>query len=233
MRAPRFRCAKPGSVLRMTAARFCLFVLAAAMTPGCAEIVRGQAQQPASPSTSQAAKPDSSQPNSGQDGAQDSQPKQNSGSNTGAAPNNPSGAPMTIGDGEDQSAPAEPTPAQPPAQAPAAQQAPAQPAGTRDDQPAQPVQQQTVPAAPAVASPESATPSLAALPPGPPDSSDPRKLVNWECADLLKMANDLKTAVDKTTKDELSLSVVRKANDIEQMAHKLRDDMRPAMAGKN
>ena len=43
-----------------------------------------------------------------------------------------------------------------------------------------------------------------------------------ECADLLKMATDLKTAVDKSTKDELSLTVVRKASDIEQWAHKVR-----------
>jgi predicted lipoprotein len=43
-----------------------------------------------------------------------------------------------------------------------------------------------------------------------------------ECADLLKMATDLKTEVDKTTKDTLSLTVVRKAGEIEQLAHKVR-----------
>ncbi|MGD1062265.1 MAG: hypothetical protein ABR860_03310 [Terracidiphilus sp.] len=43
-----------------------------------------------------------------------------------------------------------------------------------------------------------------------------------DCADLLKMAADLKSAVDKTTKDTLSLTVVRKASEIEQLAHKVR-----------
>ncbi len=43
-----------------------------------------------------------------------------------------------------------------------------------------------------------------------------------ESANLFKMAADLKLAVDKSTKDELSLAVVRKANEIEQLAHKVR-----------
>jgi hypothetical protein len=49
-----------------------------------------------------------------------------------------------------------------------------------------------------------------------------RQEVARECADLLKMATDLKTEVDKTTKDTLSLTVVRKAGEIEQLAHKVR-----------
>jgi type VI protein secretion system component VasF len=43
-----------------------------------------------------------------------------------------------------------------------------------------------------------------------------------ECADLLKMATDLKAAVDKSSKDTLSVTVVRKADEIEQYAHKVR-----------
>lgn len=43
-----------------------------------------------------------------------------------------------------------------------------------------------------------------------------------EAASLLKMATDLKAAVDKTTKDTLSVGVVRKAGAIEQLAHKVR-----------
>ena len=43
-----------------------------------------------------------------------------------------------------------------------------------------------------------------------------------ECADLLKMATDLKSEVGKTTKDTLSITVVRKAGAIEQLAHKVR-----------
>ena len=49
-----------------------------------------------------------------------------------------------------------------------------------------------------------------------------RQQIAEECADLLKLANDLKAEVDKSTKDTLSLSVVRKADQIEQLAHKLR-----------
>jgi hypothetical protein len=43
-----------------------------------------------------------------------------------------------------------------------------------------------------------------------------------ECADLLKMATELKSEVGKTTKDTLSVTVVRKASEIEQLAHKVR-----------
>ncbi len=47
-----------------------------------------------------------------------------------------------------------------------------------------------------------------------------------ECASLLKLATDLKAEVDKTTKDELSVGVVRKAGEIEQLARKVRDTKR-------
>ena len=43
-----------------------------------------------------------------------------------------------------------------------------------------------------------------------------------QCADLLKMATDLKAEVEKSNKDQLSLSVVRKANEIEKLAHQVR-----------
>jgi hypothetical protein len=49
-----------------------------------------------------------------------------------------------------------------------------------------------------------------------------KQQVASECADLLKMATDLKSAVDKTTRDTLSVTVVRKASEIEQLAHKVR-----------
>jgi hypothetical protein len=43
-----------------------------------------------------------------------------------------------------------------------------------------------------------------------------------QCADLLKMASELKAEVDKSTKDTLSVAVVRKAGEIEKLAHKVR-----------
>jgi hypothetical protein len=44
-----------------------------------------------------------------------------------------------------------------------------------------------------------------------------------DCASLQKLATDLKAEVDKTTKDELSVNVVRKAGEIEQLAREIRD----------
>lgn len=71
----------------------------------------------------------------------------------------------------------------------------------------------------------SANPQAAAANATPPPVTafDPsRQQVANEAADLLKMATALKSEVDKSTKDMLSVDVVRKANQIEQMAHKAR-----------
>jgi hypothetical protein len=48
-----------------------------------------------------------------------------------------------------------------------------------------------------------------------------RQIAN-DSANLLKLANNLKAEVDKTTADTLSISVVRHAEEIEKLAHKLR-----------
>jgi len=44
-----------------------------------------------------------------------------------------------------------------------------------------------------------------------------------DAAKLLKLATDLKSQVDKTSKDTLSMSVVRTATQIEQLAQKMRE----------
>jgi len=49
-----------------------------------------------------------------------------------------------------------------------------------------------------------------------------RQDITSQCAELLKLATDLKSEVDKSTKDMLSVTVVRKASEIEQLAHKVR-----------
>jgi type VI protein secretion system component VasF len=54
-----------------------------------------------------------------------------------------------------------------------------------------------------------------------PAQAQQREIAN-ECSDLLKMATALKTAVDKTNADTLSVTVVKKADEIEQFAHKVR-----------
>ena len=53
-------------------------------------------------------------------------------------------------------------------------------------------------------------------------TSDQKKQISDETADLLKLANSLKAEMDKTTRDTLSLAVIRRATEIEQLAHKMR-----------
>lgn len=221
MQARRFHCAQPGAGLRTLAVRFCLVALAAALSVGFPQLTRGQAQQGAPATHSTPAQPDS-----GQAASQASQPPQNTGPNA--------TVPLTLGEGDDGEAPADsarapaPQPAapQPAAPQPVTPQPAAEKPAAAPPIPGQSAPAQLVPRAPAAAAMQPP------LPERPADASDPGALVEWECADLLKMANDLKTAVNKTTKDELSLAVVRKAGEIEEMAHKLRDETPPAM-GRN
>lgn len=70
-------------------------------------------------------------------------------------------------------------------------------------------------AAPAQAAGQPAQPQAGAGNASTPD-------VVKQCADLLKMATDLKIEVDKTNKDTLSVAAMRKAGQIEQFARKAR-----------
>ncbi|HUV70152.1 MAG TPA: hypothetical protein VMW15_10865 [Terracidiphilus sp.] len=49
-----------------------------------------------------------------------------------------------------------------------------------------------------------------------------KKQLADDSANLLRLANSLKAAVDKTTQDTLSIVVVRQAEEIEKLAHKMR-----------
>lgn len=51
---------------------------------------------------------------------------------------------------------------------------------------------------------------------------DPNNPVAVQSTNLLKLAYNLKSEVDKTTKDTLSVTVVRQAAEIEQLARKMR-----------
>lgn len=51
---------------------------------------------------------------------------------------------------------------------------------------------------------------------------DPNNPVSVQTTNLLKLAYSLKSEVDKTTKDTLSVTVVRQASEIEQLARKMR-----------
>jgi hypothetical protein len=63
----------------------------------------------------------------------------------------------------------------------------------------------------------------AAGPGSPAVAGPPLTGVAAQCANLLKMATDLKLAVDETNQDVLSVSVVRDAGQIEDMAKKMRE----------
>jgi hypothetical protein len=51
-----------------------------------------------------------------------------------------------------------------------------------------------------------------------------------DSARLLKLATDLKTEVDKTSKDTLSLGVIRKAEEIEKLARSVKEKMKLTMS---
>jgi len=53
-----------------------------------------------------------------------------------------------------------------------------------------------------------------------------RKQIADESAALLKLATDLKSEVDKTNKDTLSMNVIRKADAIEKLAHDVKEKMK-------
>jgi hypothetical protein len=57
-----------------------------------------------------------------------------------------------------------------------------------------------------------------------------KKQIADESALLLKLATDLKSEVDKTNKDTLSISVVRKAEAIEKLARDVKDKMKVAVS---
>jgi len=57
-------------------------------------------------------------------------------------------------------------------------------------------------------------------------NAERKKQIADDTAKLLKLAADLKVEVDKTNKDTLSLSVIRKADEIERLAHNVKEKMK-------
>jgi hypothetical protein len=53
-----------------------------------------------------------------------------------------------------------------------------------------------------------------------------QKQLEDDTAKLLVLANELKAEMDKSTKDTLSLSVIKKAEEIEKLARKVRGEMK-------
>ena len=62
--------------------------------------------------------------------------------------------------------------------------------------------------------------------PPKPGESDRKKLIADQSAQLLEMALALKAEVDKTTKDTLSLNVIKKADEIEKLAKSVKEKMK-------
>ena len=56
-----------------------------------------------------------------------------------------------------------------------------------------------------------------------------RREIGEDSTRLLKLATGLKAELDKTSKDTLSLGVIRKADEIERLAHSIREKMKLAM----
>lgn len=57
-------------------------------------------------------------------------------------------------------------------------------------------------------------------------NAERKKQIADDSARLLKLAADLKSEVDKTTKDTLSLNVIRKAEEIEKLARNVKEKMK-------
>ena len=78
------------------------------------------------------------------------------------------------------------------------------------------------PGAKASSPPSPGTTASTAQQPRAPAARSNETEVAKQCADILKMAMELKAEMDKSRKDQLSVPVVRKAGEIEQLAHKVR-----------
>lgn len=57
-------------------------------------------------------------------------------------------------------------------------------------------------------------------------STDRQKRIVEDSEKLLALANELKQEVDKTTKDQMSVEVIKKADEIEKLAHDLKTRMK-------
>jgi len=62
-------------------------------------------------------------------------------------------------------------------------------------------------------------------------NSERKKQISDDSTRLLKLATELKGEVDKTTKDTLSLNVIRKAEEIEKLAHDVKEKMKLSVSG--
>lgn len=60
-------------------------------------------------------------------------------------------------------------------------------------------------------------------------NAEKQKQLADDTARLLQLANELKVEMDKSTKDTLSLTVMKKAEEVEKLARKVRDEMKKSI----
>jgi hypothetical protein len=79
---------------------------------------------------------------------------------------------------------------------------------------------------PATQTPAATEPPAAADTSKATSQTPQQKQLAEDTAQLLALANELKAELDKSSKDTLSLSVIKKADQVEKLAHKVRDEMK-------
>jgi hypothetical protein len=62
-------------------------------------------------------------------------------------------------------------------------------------------------------------------------NAERKRQISDDSARLLKLAADLLAEVDKTSKDTLSINVIRKADEIERLAHNVKEKMKLTVGG--
>ena len=87
-------------------------------------------------------------------------------------------------------------------------------------------QPQQTPSLPTVVPPDMAPPPQMEQDQAKARNVDRQKQLVLDTQKLLALANELKTDVDKSTKDTLSLDVIRKADEIEKLAHSVKEKMK-------
>jgi hypothetical protein len=87
-------------------------------------------------------------------------------------------------------------------------------------------QQQQQPSLPSVVPPDMAPPPQMEEGQAKARNVDRQKQLVLDTQKLLALANELKTDVDKSSKDTLSLDVIRKADEIEKLARSVKEKMK-------
>jgi hypothetical protein len=88
--------------------------------------------------------------------------------------------------------------------------------------------QGSAPQPPVAQMPATAVATADTAKPTTPQTPQQKQLAD-DTAKLLTLANELKAELDKSSKDTLSLSVIKKAEQVEKLAHKVRDEMKASV----